>query len=880
MFYFRLLWIVLCLTLTSSAFAQSDSAQEDVSDSEEEEQLDQSDEESTSDEERLEEEEEEEEPSLEDDLGERYEPQDQGPQTPRTLCHGRRIREIRVEGARRVEEDDIQATMQLRRSIPCTDEEVARGARALWELGYFDDIAIEAEPVGNEIELIIHVRERPAIARVVFEGNDNVDEEDIDEKVSLREGGILSIPDVQSQIVKIRDLYAEEGYFLARIDYEIHRLENDNNEVEVRFQIHEGEEVLIRRIRFVGNHHLPDDELNDIMQTSEEGFFTFLQDNAHYDEDAFSEDVNRLRAWYYDKGYLMVRVGTPRIELTPDREHIDITIPITEGNRFRVGEIQVREVDERGNEVEPLEDDLRSRIELNAGDWFSSTQIRLGLDSITRVYQDEGYALAEVNPEIQQDAERRIVSLNIGIVRGPPVRIERINIRGNSKTRDRVIRREMLILEGDLYNKTAIERSQARINALGYFERVDLSEESGSQPNRMVINIEIAERATGQFQVGAGFSSLELFLLTAQIQQQNLFGRGQTFALQLQLSSIRQNIDLRFLEPWFLDTQWSLGVDFFNRFQQFRDFTQHNLGAGTQFGHPIVDRRFRFSLGYRVERVRIGARTGGLFQSGGGGDLFDSYRRVPLANLFRDGLTSSLRFSLSWDSRDNRLFPSDGFYSVYSVELAERFLGSDQVFIRHTGFFRFYKKIAELGGPQRPLIFKVNTQFGLINSRLPQGVPFYERFTLGGIFNVRGYAFQSLGPRASIPRSTDPNATPPPAGGGLGEGVAIRGNFQLFYQAELEFPILPEIGIRGVVFSDGGNVWNLEDPLCEAPETASNDRSTNPCGIDLRGMRFSWGFGIRWFSPLGPLRFEWGIPFGRRRHEDKIRFEFNIGNSF
>ncbi|MEM9071795.1 MAG: outer membrane protein assembly factor BamA, partial [Myxococcota bacterium] len=808
-----------------------------------------------------------------------YEPETEAPRTPQTLCHGRMIRNIRVDGSRRVEPDDIRATMRLRRSLPCTDDEIARDARALWDLGYFDDIVIEADRVGNEVDITVRVRERPAIARVVFDGNDNVDSDDIDEKITLREGGILSIPDVRQQVTKIRDLYAEEGYFLARVEYEIRRLRNDNNEVEVRFQIREGAEVQVRRMRFVGNQNIPDDELSGIMQTSEQGFFTFISDNAHYDSDAFEEDVTRLQAWYYDKGYLTVRLGTPRIELTPDRQHIDITIPITEGPRFRVGRVRVRETNEDGNEIEALESDLRDRIELEAGDWFSSTQIRLGLDRITRAYRDEGYARVEVNPETDLDSDRRIVNLEINIVRGPPVRIERINIRGNTKTRDSVIRREMLINEGELYDQTLVERSRGRINALGYFETVNLSEETGSAADRMVINIEVAERPTGQFQVGAGFSSLEQFLLTAQIQQQNLFGNGQTLSLQLQISGIRQNIDLRFFEPWLFGTRWSLGVDFFNRIQQFQDFNQRSLGAGFQFGHPIYDPRFRFSLGYRAERVSIGARTGGFFQSGSGGQLFTSFGRAPLDNLFRSGLTSSLRFSLSWDSRNNRLFASDGFYSVYSAEVAERFLGSDQIFVRHTGFFRAYKQIAQLG-PGRPLVFKVNTQFGLITSRNDRGVPFFERFFLGGIFNVRGYPFRSLGPRASIPRITDPNAAPPRSRGGAPDGVAIGGNLQLFYQAELEFPILPQVGIRGVLFSDGGNVWNLEDSLCQAPETAANDRSTDPCGIDLRGFRFSWGFGFRWFSPLGPLRFEWGVPIARRAGEDRIRFEFTIGNSF
>lgn len=804
--------------------------------------------------------------------------QDARPEQPRTICHGRMIREVRVEGARRVEADDVRASMRLRRGLPCTDDELARDARALWDLGFFENLVFEANPVGNEIELVVTVTERPAIARVRFEGNDEVDDDDIEEKLSLREGTILSIPAVREQVSKIRDVYAEEGFFLARVTYEITRLAS-RPEVEVRFVIDEGPEVTVRRIRFVGNRNIPADELQDIMQTSEAGFFSFISDNHHYDDDVFDEDVTRLQAWYYDKGYLAVSVGTPRIELTADRGHVDITVPIDEGPRFRVGRMRVREVDENGQEVDALRSDLRDEIDLESGDWFNRTKIAMGIQSITRIYRDEGYAYAELIPETDLDQERRVVDINVSIVRGPPVRIERVNISGNSKTRDSVIRRELRILEGDLYDQSDVELSKRAIEALGYFERVDLAEERGSSPDRMIVNISVVERATGTFQVGAGFSSIEQFILTAQVQQENLFGNGQSLQLQLQLSGIRQLVQVRLFEPWFLDTRWGAGVDVYKTVRQFADFNQDTTGGGLTLGHPVVDPRLRFSLNYRAEFVQIGARTGGFFQSGGGGAGFRQFQGSPLAGLFRDGLTSSLRASLTWDNRNNRLFPSDGWFASYSFEIADRFLGSDQIFTRHTGFTRFYRELFSLG-EGRPLVFKVNLEGGYISSRSNDGVPIYERFYLGGIFNVRGYPFFSLGPRASIGRATDPEATPPRAGGGQAGGIAIGGNLQLFYQAELEVPILPEVGIRAVLFTDGGNVWNTQRNLCQAPEVVEGDRSTENCGFDPRGIRQSWGFGFRWFSPLGPLRFEWGIPIDRRSWEKKVRFEFTIGNSF
>lgn len=797
-----------------------------------------------------------------------YEPAEE-PSGPalRTICHGRMIRRVDVEGTHRVDADDVRATLRLRRGLPCTDAEVARDARALWDQGFFDDVVFEADASGNEVVLTVRVRERPAIARVIFDGNDEVSDDDIEEKVTLDEGGVLSIREVRRNVTKIRDLYAEKGYFLAQVRYELVQLPGDRNEVEVRFHIVEGHEVSVRRIRFTGNHAIEDGELRDIMQTSEAGFFSFLSSDDAFDRDKFEEDTVRLQAYYYDKGYLEMQVGTPRIELTADRRSIDLTIPITEGPRYRIGQLSVAEVDDNGEEVEPLvgRETLEQGIDAQRGEWFSRSQIARSLMDVTRSYRDMGYARVEVTPETNLHQGEHIVDIVVSIRRGPLVTIERIAIHGNSKTRDRVIRREIRILEGQLYNQTAVEESKQRITALGYFESVDVSEEDGSADDRIVLNFEVAERATGTFQVGAGFSSIESFILTAQIQQQNLFGNGQSLGLQLQLSGIRQLVTLQFTEPYFLGTTWSSSIDVFKTIRQFQSFNRDSTGGGLTFGHPIFDERLRLAAGYRAEFVKVSALTGGAFTgSGSGRQLVPD---LPLSNLRQSGLTSSLRLSLTWDSRDNRLFPSSGVYASYSFELADRFLGSENVFVRQSAFARFYRRL------WGPFVFKLNTQLGLITTRQGQGVPISERYFLGGIFNVRGFGLFSLGPRPALSSAADPNQIVP------GNGFAIGGNLEAYYQAELEFTLLESVGIRGVVFTDGGNVWNLEDNFCQAGRPAGVDAGGDPCGFHPH-IYTSWGFGFRWFSPLGPLRFEWGIPFTRRSFDRKIRFEFTIGNSF
>lgn len=806
---------------------------------------------------------------------EMYEPAE-APTTraPRTVCQGRRVKEIRVEGVRRVTDDDIRATIRLRKGQPCTDDDVTRDVRAIWGLGFFDDIVVVAEPSNNEVTLTVQLRERPAIGGVEFKGNDSLEQSDIDEKVDLREGEVLSVSQVRKQVTALKDLYAEKGYFLARVDYEL--VKKDNHEVLVRFVIEEGPEVKIRRIRFFGNHNVPDEDLTAFMQTSSTGIFSFLGSNDTFAETKFDEDMMRLQVIYYDRGYLNVNVGEPRIELTPDREHIDITVPIEEGPRFKVSEVKVSEIDEEGKDVEPLggRDYIRRRIRTNPGDWFSRSAITENLEAIRSHYRNAGYAKAELVPQTDLDFRNRKVGVHIQVRRGPRVRVERIQIRGNAKTRDLVIRREIRIQEGMLYSQALVERSKQRITALGFFERVDVSEEDGSAEDRVVLNFEVAERPTGTFQIGAGFSSLESFIFTAQIQQQNLFGRGQSLQLNLQLSGIRQLVQARFTEPYLFDSDWTASVEGFKTISQFQDFTRDSTGGGVTLGHPLFHEDLRLFGRYRADLVDIQPRSGGFFASTQG-SRDGSLRRRALDNLFQDGLTSSAQLSVTWDSRDNRIFPTAGIHANYSFEVADKFLGSENVFMRQKAFGRFYYRV--IGN----LVLKLNTEWGLITSRLDRGVPIFERFYLGGIYNVRGFGLNALGPRLALAPGYDPTGRPSSIGSILG------GNMQFFYNLELELPILEQVGIRAVAFTDGGNTWNLEGKYCaQGASQGLSDMATSPClyrednPLDAFMLRTSWGFGIRWFSPMGPLRFELGFPFRPRDYEETSRFEFTIGNAF
>jgi len=799
------------------------------------------------------------------------EPEQTGPRVPETICQGKRIVRIEVAGQGRVSSDDIRASLKLRDGFPCNDGEVTRDAQALWDLGYFRDVRVLAEPDGDGVVIRFEVSERPAVGSIAYVGIDHLEQSDIEEKVTLKPGGILSVPDVRAQIDKIRDVYAEKGYFLAKVRYEL--ADRPNNEVEVRFIIEEGEAVSVRRIRFVGNDKLSSRELKSVIQTSEKNVFSFISSSDKYKREIFDEDVNRIHALYYDFGYLTVELEDPRIELSPERRYIDVTIPVKEGPRFKVGRVRVMELDNEGKEIEPLPGRklLRESVDQNPGDWFSRSTIARNLQDITRYYRDRGYAKVEVNPETAMHMDERKVDVSLTIRRGPLVYVERINVKGNTKTRDTVLRREARIVEGDLYSQTLVERSKERMTALGYFESVTVSEEPGSGPDRIVINFEVAEKPTGTFQLGAGFSSQEVFLLNGQIQQENLLGRGQSLALNLQLSGIRQLAQLRFFEPYLFETDWSTSVEVFKILQQRRDFDRDSTGASLTMGHPLdfISENLRIYATYRLEYIDIKPSTGGVFGRGSGLN-YTLFSFLPLRNLFNSGRTSALRLAISWDTRNNRLFPTNGVYAMASTEISDKTIASDNDFIRHEINFRVYKPI------WGPFVFKLQTQWGLVTSRDGKGVPIYERYFLGGITDVRGFDIQSLGPRIGIAGTfNDPTyQTVAPRGEPFG------GNMELYYNMEIEFPLIESVGIKGVLFQDGGNAWNLEKSLC-GPAPTANDPSIQPCSKDLSRLRTSWGFGIRWFSPLGPLRFEWGFPFNPRRpYEDTYEFQFNVGNSF
>ncbi len=778
---------------------------------------------------------------------------------------GRPIERVQFRGNRKVEDDAIRVQLLSKPGALFDAAKMREDIRAMWKMGFFADVNVEAEiGASGGLVLTFAVKEKPSIRKVLVAGNSELELSKINEVIDLELDTIVDISKIKKNREKIAEQYVQKGFYLATVDYEIKPV--NEAEVDVWFKIDEKAKVKIREVQFIGNHSISDDELRLAIQTRRADALSFINDSGVYSQEAFERDLLLVSAHYWDRGYANVKVGTPQLRLSRDKGYMYLSIPIDEGPVFTIGSVNFK-----GDLIGRPADNL-ARIHTRPGATFSRTMIAEDREKLSAYYQDQGYAYANVSPLTKVDLPNRKISLTYEVARGKRAYFERINIRGNAKTRDKVIRREMNIAEGELFNNTNLETSKRRITALGFFENVTVSTKRGSSDEFVEVNVEVSERPTGTFQIGAGFSSVENFIAQAQISQNNLFGRGQTLALQAQLSSLRQLFLLRFLEPYFLDTMWTFAFDLYNQSQGFGTFFRNAKGGTLTWGYPL-SYEARAYLTYKLEDVNITTGAGGFASLGATSAPINA---TSVANLFRGGATSSLKASLSWDSRNNRLFPTGGWYDTVFVEYASQYTASENKFFRVGGFLRHYR---QLWGP---FVLHVNTEVGITTSTDPLGVPISERYLVGGIYNIRGYAPLSLGPQL---------ATQPPGDVGQSLGtLPLGGNMQIIFNSEVEFPLFKKVGISGVVFYDMGNAYNLENRYCSGLQSKHSSTSIkfDPCFRPLEslttGLRKSVGFGFRWFSPIGPLRFEWGIPLDPQTtptiHEDSLVFEFTIGNFF
>ncbi len=758
------------------------------------------------------------------------------------------VKDVRIEGQRRADPAAIRAAIRTQPGKPLDLDQIDADVQAVMKIGSFADVVVELEGSPTAPVVVFRVAERPTVREVQTVGVEKLEGDDLKDAVSLKPNAVYDRAAADKDVRAILKVYAEKGYFLSEVTVKTE--EAPDNQVDVTYVVNEHAKVEIKELRFVGNDHVPKEDLLPFMQNREGGLLPW-SGGGTFREEALQMDAQGVQAVYLERGYVEVKVGTPSVQLSADRQYIFITIPIVEGRQYDIGKVSF------SGELLGQEKELAKLVTLKTGDRFRRSQVAGTLLAVQDVYRDMGYAYVNVEPRTRPHPDTRRVDLEFDVQPGQPVRIGRIDVVGNLKTRDKVIRRELRVYEGELFNGTGFKASRNRVMALGYFEAVDITQTRRS-PETMDLVVTVKERPTGSFQVGAGYSSSENFVLTGQISQQNFFGWGNSLSLQVQWSSIRQLGQISFEEPYFLDTRWTFAFDLYANQTEYTAFTRSAVGGSLTWGYELSGLGRFWDLARKLEDVRLFATYTDERVS------VSTSHEVELARASGSGNTSSLKLMLNADKRDNRITPSDGWYGSFSFETAPQWLSPRWIFGRDVNLFNRYT--LDLRGYQplgKGIIGRVRLKMGWLQALTDEGVPLSELYFLGGVNSVRGYVLNSIAPRGVQACNDSPFSDVCTMNG--------EGYQQVILNLEAEFPLAEKAGVRGVVFFDAGNAF---------PAGSYRDDRVS------LNLYKSVGIGFRWQSPLGPLRFEWGIPLDRRKNvvgdyiDEPLDFQFTIGNFF
>jgi len=722
-----------------------------------------------------------------------------------------RIAKIEFKGNRKIEISAISQVLKSSRGNLFSEADLSADIKAIYKMGYFDDVAADVTntPEGKIITFI--VKEKALISEIRIKGYKGIDKGEIENALTFKVRQVLNPEKIAASMEKIKALYDNKGYYNAEIKYEVNK--EGEKDVIITFNITENERLYIETISFEGTRTFTDKELKNTMITAEKGFFHFLTDSGILKRDELKQDTNKLAAFYLNHGFINAQVGEPVI--THDRKGIYIKIPIVEGKQFKVGKVDIK-----GDTLTVPRTELLAKLKINKAEFYNRESVIKDMEYLSQVCNDDGYANADVAPLTVPQEKEQTVDVTYNIKKGNQVYINRITFTGNTKTRDKVLRRQLSINEGDLYSSSKLKQSYTDLNRLRYFEEVNFQAEKGPDETLTDVNIIVKEKPTGMFSIGGGYSAIDHAIGTAQISQQNLFGRGQTLSLKAQLGGISSLYELSFIEPWLFDIPLWSKFDLWNSYRQWDSYNLYSTGFGMTYGYPLsfLGKNIVGYIGYR-------------FVSNDVTDILDT-----ASQLIKDqaGKTTSSQASvvLSRDTTDDPMFPSKGSKNTVSVAFTGGPLLGDEQFIRYGLVSAWFFSM--------PLdtVFAVRGQGGYIQGNNDvKEVPIYERYYLGGIGSLRG--LRDVGPKDPI--TNDP----------------LGGFTMVCFTAEFVFPLIKNAGIKGVVFYDTGNAWNS--------------------GYHFDDLRQTAGIGVRWYSPIGPLRLEWGYVLDRKFDEPASRWEFTIG---
>ncbi|MFN4196517.1 MAG: outer membrane protein assembly factor BamA [Caldimicrobium sp.] len=737
------------------------------------------------------------------------------------------VENLSFEGNRRVGEDVLLPKIKTKVGSFLDYEVLNEDLKNLYKLGYFENIEIFLEPGDKGVHVVFKLQERESIKEITFKGLKEGKKEDLAKIIGLKPGDIPTPEKIDKALENLKAYYEQLGLHNTEINLKTEKV--SPTQVNLVFEIKEGKKKFIKKIEFIGNKAFSEKELKGYLSVSERSIFSPIEKYSRYLTAVFLaepkaepgvynlaflyRDLGKIESAYKNKGYLEVKIGEPQVVEEPDG--VVIKIAIEEGPQYKVAEVYVEQDVFPPTEVYKI-------LNTQPGKVFSLEESKNDEIKLVHLFSDYGFAYAKVTTNLDKLPPGNLLKITYKIDKGPVVYINRIEIEGNTRTRDKVIRREILLAEGWPYSGKRLEKSEERLRRLGYFEDVKIEKEQGIKEEDLNLKVKVKETLTGTFSIGAAYSSSERFVFMAEISQRNWLGKGQKVSLSAKIGTRSSRYSLNFFDPYFRDTRYSLGWSLYNFETKYEDFTKYSKGGSIRLGYVFTP-EFSAYIGYRYDDSRLK-------------DVSDNASYI-IRESMKIKKTSAFETGVIYDSRNRFFLPTKGWYHELGLSYAGNFLGGDSNFAKFTGEHQVYFPIKKITG-------HLVLGYGYITEGSGRRIPVYERFFLGGISSVRGYKYGDISP---IDEKT---------------GERIGGTRMFYSQAETIFPLLKAINLNGVLFYDMGSVWNQKYKL------TSSD------------IRKSIGFGIRWFSPLGPLRVEWGYNIDKKPKEDKSNLNFQIGGSF
>lgn len=846
-----------------------------------------------------------------------------GPSVPAPIIQG-----VVVTGNQRIEAQTVGSYLPIAAGMPAEAELLDLSLKTLFNTGLFSDVTLEMQPNGN---LLIEVKENPIVNRVIYEGNKRVKDDKITEEVQLTARAIYTRAKVQADVQRIIELYRAKGRFAATVTPKVTPL--DQNRIDVIFEIDEGPKTGVAKVNFVGNEVYTDNELRGEILTKESRWWRFFTSNDNYDPDRLEFERELLRKFYGSNGYADFQVVSAVAELTPDRKNFFITFTVDEGPQYTVGEVRVKTT------LAKLDEDTLERfVPIRSGQTFDSEKLEQATEAITFATGATGYAFVDVNPQLSRFEDTKTIDLTFSVNEGPRVYVERINIKGNTRTLDKVIRREVRIAEGDPFNRVLVDRSRARVRSLGYFGEVTIEEKPGSAPDRTEIDVNVEEQSTGSFSIGVGVSSTDNFILDFSIQERNLLGRGQALTFRVQASSRTRLVDLQFTQPYFLGRNLVASASAFNQRTDFREsgFVRNRIGFGINTGFQISEYG-RGGLSYLFTKDDVEIDTPGSAQIALDADPQSVLipGAVPTSVVFVNGaipaqavpagdptavaqivgaslcditintlsptcqsrgnfLTSLVGANISFDKRNDPITPSRGWRAGASIRFAG--VGGDVNYYQAEVTGAWYHPLPILNS----FIGSLRGRAGYIDGYGGDDVRLSDRF-FEGASSFRGFEVAGVGPRFLSPGApifADPNDPTSAITGrqpvfnsrdGQIVGQSIGAKTYAIGSAEILIPLpLPEeYGIRASLFTDFGAVGNLDDStlILNNDPTLFIDLDGDGIGEiapvqDDFAFRATAGVSVSWNSPFGPVRFDFAEVIRQEFYDRTEGFRFSAGTNF